>query len=197
MDTLPIVCFSLLFGLLFAAAGLHKARHRTQFAGILRDYRLLPAALTPLLSPALAMVELLLATLWLTSLAWPTLRAGVALCSALLLAVYGLAMAVNLLRGRRHIDCGCGFRTAAVGGRADSGARQLLSGWLLLRNLLLIVLALGIASGSAPRALTALDWFSLLLAVTGFLLLYGAAHQLLANRDIILSWRRPGVARHA
>lgn len=197
MDTLPIVCFSLLFGLLFATAGLHKARYSARFAGILRDYRLLPATLTPLLSPALAAVELALAMLWLASLAWPTLRAGAALGSALLLATYGLAMAINLLRGRRHIDCGCGFRTASLGRKADSGVRQLLSGWLLLRNLLLIMLALGIATGPVPRALTALDWFSLLLAVPGFLLLYGAAHQLLANRDIILSWRGPGVAPHA
>ena len=51
---------------------------------------------------------------------------GAALAIALLV-MFALAMAINLVRGRTEIDCGC-FK---------SGLRQTVSGWLVGRNLLL------------------------------------------------------------
>ena len=51
--------------------------------------------------------------------------------AAFLLTLYGLAIAINLGRGREAIDCGChGF-----------SGRQRIAGWMVVRNLLLATLA--------------------------------------------------------
>ncbi len=109
---------------LFAAAGIGKLRDRRRFDGIVVDYRLLPPRLALRIAAPLPWVELALAA---------GLLAGIRLASlgaAALLGLYGVAMAVNLARGRRLIDCGCG------------GQPQRLSGWLVLRNALLGAVAL-------------------------------------------------------
>jgi hypothetical protein len=62
--------------------------------------------------------------------------------AALLLGVFGMALAVNLARGRTSIDCGC-FR---------SDLRQALSPALLVRNAVLMAAALclvPVAGGAA------------------------------------------------
>ena len=52
--------------------------------------------------------------------------------AALLLVVFTLAVAINLFRGRREIDCGC----------FSSELKQRLSWWLVVRNVVLGGLAL-------------------------------------------------------
>ena len=63
------------------------------------------------------------------------LAAGIA---ALLLGLYAAGIVVNLRRGRRHIDCGCG-----VGSRA-----QPISAGLVVRNTVLIGLCGAVASAT-------------------------------------------------
>lgn len=150
---------------LLASAGLHKLRDARRFAAQLAAYRLLPG---PIVAPAgalLAATELGLAL----ALLIPQARPLAALGSAALLVVYAMAMAVNLARGRDHIDCGCGDRP------------QPLSPWLVLRNGLLAGLALLLTLPSGERPL---GWVDLTLGVPALLtliIIYLTVEQLLEN----------------
>jgi hypothetical protein len=114
-----------LLGLVFLAAALGKARHRLAFQGVLANYRLLPDfALVPMaltLPPLEAAVG---ATLLCSPSPWPQLAA------VGLLTVFASAMAINIARGRHHIDCGC----------FQSALKQSLSWTLVARNMALVAL---------------------------------------------------------
>jgi hypothetical protein len=101
----------------------------------------------------------------------PALRVAASLGVASVLLLYGFAIAVNLARGRRDIDCGCG----------GPAGRQTLSEALVLRNALLAAAALASALPLAPRALGWLDALTATAAVASTALLYAAASQLLAR----------------
>lgn len=124
-------------GLVFVGAGVAKLRHRVLFPGVVANYRLLPDGLVAPVAAVLPLVELALGAGLIAALVvggWFALVTGLA--AAGLLLVFAGAMAVNLRRGRGHIDCGCGHPEL----------RQPLS-WLLVgRNLVLAVplVALGL-----------------------------------------------------
>lgn len=87
------------------------------------------------------------------------------LMAAGLFAGYGLLMAAALLRGRTHIECGCG------------GAPQIVSGLTLARNAVLA--ALGIAVAALP--VTTVPPLGALIAIVAALVLaaqYGLAGKL-------------------
>lgn len=162
--------------LLFVTAGLHKLAdlpsHRAQMA----DYRVLPQALLAPVSQVLPWVELAVGFGWLV----PVSRTAAASVAAFLLLVYALAMAVNLARGRHHVSCGCGTTT---------GGDSLISPWLVGRNLALACLALWAAWVDTPAGWGWLHTFTVVLGASAMIVLYGAAHQLLANADAISQWR--------
>jgi hypothetical protein len=165
----PVASLALRAGLalLLVTAAAVKLRDLRAFAAAVAGYRLLPAALAPAAAAAFVAGELLLAVgLWLDPL-----RASCALGAALLLSLYGIAIALNLARGRRDIDCGC----------AGPLSRQSLSEALVLRNALLAGAALAAALPVAPRALGWLDLWTLASAVTATAVLYSAANALLAR----------------
>jgi hypothetical protein len=110
-------------------------------------------------------LELALALALLLSLA----GAPAALASAALLALYAVAIAANLLRGRRGIDCGCGAHPQPLGPH------------LLARNAVLIALALAAALPASGRALTALDAVSIAGGAGTLAALYAAIDAALAN----------------
>lgn len=108
-------------GLVFLSAGMAKLRNRRIFPGVVENYRLLPPALVRPVAAILPAGEVLtgaalLAGVWLAAL--PAIA---------LLLIFGWAMAVNIARGRGHIDCGCG--------RSD--LRQPLNRGLVWRNAVL------------------------------------------------------------
>lgn len=150
--------------LLFATAAWHKARDPAAFAATLRDYRLLPAALAPAAARLLIALE---ATACAALLAPPADPLGPAL-ALVLLALYSGAIAWNLARGRRHIDCGC----------LGPGRRQPLSSWLLARNALLLAGAALLWHEPAARALHPVDAVSGAGSVALLALLWSAAHRL-------------------
>ena len=156
----PVVCGAgrLFLALLFLHAGLHKLRDRRRFRAALADYRLLPAAATGPLATGLASAELALAV----ALCLPVGGAA-AVVAAALLCVYSAAMGINLLRGRREIDCGCAGPT-----------RRPLGAGLLLRNAGLIGVALVCAVPTSGRPLLWLDALTLAAAVAVATLLYAA-----------------------
>jgi uncharacterized membrane protein YphA (DoxX/SURF4 family) len=124
---------SVCVGLIFLTAGATKLRHRALLPGVIANYRLLPNRLEEPVAALLPFVELALGLALILGLA----PLPVLFVIALLLG-FALAMAINIRRGRTHIDCGCGHPEL----------RQPLSWMLVGRNLLLALLL-------APRLLSA------------------------------------------
>jgi uncharacterized membrane protein YphA (DoxX/SURF4 family) len=127
-------------GLLFVVAAWHKLRDPRRFAATLGEYRLMPARFVPVAAACVVLAEL---GAVLALVRWP--RSGAAAAAALL-AVYGSAIAVNLARARRHIDCGCG----------GPAARREIGAWMVARNALVAVAAL--AAALVPVAARELIW---------------------------------------
>jgi hypothetical protein len=163
--------------LLFATALLHKLRDRGAFRAAIADYRLLPGPVLAVAAPGLLVCEAGIAIgLWV-----PGGGALPALAAAALLALYAAAIAANLARGRRHIDCGC-FGPAA--GRA-------LHGGLVARNAVLAAIALAAALPAAPRPWIWLDALTGVAAVATGVALYVAADTALANAPRLRELRTP------
>lgn len=168
-------------GLMFALAAWHKASDAASFRVTLLEYQVLPDALVAPATRIVPIIEFLLALGWLTALYRPELTAT---ASAVVLGAYGVAIAVNLVRGRAHFDCGCGF-----GGTHDR--EQFLSWGLVVRNAILTAAALITLAPASSRALGAGDYATLVAALIAAALLFGASNQLLANRAAIDLWRKP------
>ena len=176
MDPVLAVVLRGALALLFVVAALHKLRDRDAFRATLDAYALLPSALTAPLARAVPLVELVAALL----LVAPRAAAVGASIAVLLLSVYALAMGVNLLRGRRDLDCGC----------MGPGARSPIGPELLVRNLFLIVAAL--VAGFAPfpaRALVWVDFVTVPLAVAVLAALYAAVERVLALAPTVAALR--------
>ena len=176
MDPVLAVVLRGALALLFVVAALHKLRDRDAFRATLDAYALLPSALTAPLARAVPLVELVAALL----LVVPRAAAVGASIAVLLLSVYALAMGVNLLRGRRDLDCGC----------MGPGAHSPIGPELLVRNLFLIVAAL--VAGFAPihaRALVWVDFVTVPLAVAVLAALYAAVERVLALAPTVAALR--------
>lgn len=155
----------------FAVACAHKLSSIDAFENVVTDYALMPAALAPLASRLLILCEMAVVAGLAGALRVPMTAA----LAMLLLAAYAAAMAINLARGRRDIDCGC-FGPAGNGENSHS-----LSGWLLLRNLVLIALTALLLLPVADRTLMWLDLFSIAAATAAGFAAWSAADQLMAN----------------
>lgn len=150
---------------MFATAAWGKLGAIDEFHGVVRNFRLVPDRLARPLAMILPVVELAVAAgLLIAPLAVPA-----ALTAAALLAVFGLAIAVNVLRGRTRIDCGC-FR---------NGMKQPISWVMVGRNAVLVAMALAVA-GLLPqaRAAGAADMAAGILAGTVLFLVYFSASML-------------------
>jgi len=148
--------------LLFAVAATHKLRDMTTFRGTFADYRLLPDVAARAVPAGEAAVALLL-------VAPATSALGKAAAVALLVA-YAAAIGVNLARGRRHIDCGCG----------GPHARRPIGPGLVVRNTLLAGVALAALAPVYERPLVWVDGLTISGAVLALAALYVAADRLMA-----------------
>ncbi len=166
MSVDPAIAWTLRVALaaLFATAAFHKAADLAAFAATLRDYRMLPAAVTGLLAPCFAAAEALVAV----SLLAPGWAGSAAAGGAGLLLVYTAAIATNLLRGRREIDCGC------FGPRV----RQSISGGLVARNAVLVAGAFVAALPAGSRPLVWVDAVTIVLGACVLALLLQATNAL-------------------
>ena len=162
--------------ILFAAAAVHKGRDLAGFIRTVAGYRILPDALPPILGPALVAAEGLLAV----GIAVPRFDPAGGAGAILLLGVYSIAIAINLARGRRDIDCGC----------LGPAGRQPLSGWLLARNAVLIAGGFVLASPQGSRALSWVDAFSILGGAGMLFLLWNAGNRLGATWPALQALRR-------
>ena len=179
LDPLIAKTISTGLGLMFLVAAFHKFSDGAQFRVTLLEYELLPEVLVTPFSRIVPIAELLLGGSWLMGFYQQSLTA---ICSAALLALYAVAIVINLRRGRVHFDCGCGF-----GGKSDN--EQYLSGGLVFRNLVLMALALMTLLPTGSRELGFGDYATLTAALLACSLLFGAMNQLLANRAAINTWR--------
>lgn len=165
LDPALALTLALLLAAIFAAAAIAKLRAIEVFTGVLASYRLLPDAMVQPFAYLLPIVELGTAL----HLLLPVTRPAAAAAAVLLLLLFAAAMAVNLARGRRDIDCGCFV------GRL----RQRLSWPLVVRNLLLAVGGVLLAfAETGGRALGVLDGVTIAAALGSLLLLYAAGDRL-------------------
>jgi hypothetical protein len=145
------------------AAALHKLAQPDWFAGALSGYRLLPPRAVPVTARALPVAEIALGI----GILLPVTRVPALFGLAALLSLYALAMAINLGRGRRDIDCGCG------------GAAHPLSWGLAVRNVVLAAAALMAARPMVERSMEWTDALTLVLAVLAFYGMYLMTDELL------------------
>ena len=164
--------------LLLLGAALHKARDFAAFRSAVIGYALAPERVAGAIAALLTGAEAAIAAALLAP-ASIGLRAPALVATALLLALYAAAIAVNLARGRRDIDCGC----------AGPAARQPLSEWLLARNALLIAAALLGLGGVSSRPLVWIDALTVSGGVAMLVATWLAAHRLLANAPAIARLR--------
>ncbi len=176
MDPVVDVTLRAALALLLLAAAGHKLRDLPRFRATLADYRLLPHAIVPAAAGLVAGVELAIAAALLV-LPRPALVAAAAL-----LAVYAVAIGINLARGRRHIDCGC----------AGPAARQTISGRLVARNVLLATSALAGLAPAHPRPLVWVDALTIVGSTAALAALYATLDRMLADAPALARVR--GVA---
>ena len=150
-------------GVVFALSVSHKLRDYPRFQANLAAYRIVPLRLLVVAAPLVIALEVsaILALL---------LPVGPGLWIAFgMLSGYTLALLVNLLLGRTTIDCGCGDLPTPI------------SGWLLLRNGVLLVIAFPYGTSSAAPGFAA--WILVGSTVIVLSLFYLTIEQLLANRQ--------------
>ncbi len=145
--------------ILFAGAAYSKLRHQEEFFGVVRNFRLMPEWLASPFAAVLPWLELAIAIGLLVTPAVPYAAAA----ASGLLVLFAVAIAINVARGRKAIDCGC-FRT---------GYKQPLSWLLVLRNVALAsggLLLLGV--GEASRTASLADITTGLVAAGVAMVLY-------------------------
>jgi len=169
------------FTTLFARAAWHKLSQRPSFQAELSAYKLLPDSLIRPAVYALASAEIFC----ILGLLFSNTAIVVAMT---LLLIYAVAMAVNLWRGNRYIDCGCGGWLSP---------RKTLSWALVLRNLLLALLASICLFLPLPADLSSSNLlFALLIAFTLWLL-YETIEQMMSNAQQYVHWKNQSSSRSA
>ena len=128
-------------GLVFLLAATQKMSHWRIFFGVVANYRLLPRAAVAPVAALLPPLEMIVGLLLLSAQILPWAEA----VAAALLILFAGAMAINLHRGREHIDCGCG----------QSFLKQTLSWTLVARNGVLAALLLPSLAPVGPLSMSA------------------------------------------
>lgn len=175
IDPVLVLVCSLAGASVFLSGAFAKWRERELFAAAMAGYDLIPAVAVPTASTSLILAETAIGVALLVPMAAPLAQLG----ALALLGVVTTAVAINLLRGRRGISCGCG---------GSSGDQQL--SWGLVARNVTLALALGAAALPAQdRAFSTLDYATVVLGALMLAGLYAAASQLLANHPRLWTLR--------
>lgn len=103
-----ILCGRVFVGLLLIASGVVKLLDIDSFADVVQAFALLPGKLAASVARLIPLGECLIGGLLLLAVASPHSDARRAAMAAMaLFAVFAGAVAINLMRGRRNIACGC------------------------------------------------------------------------------------------
>ncbi len=167
IDPTLVLIFRLLLALVFASAVVHKLARPRSFRAAVADYQMLPGILVTPVAAGFIVIE----CVTVIALMVPATALHGSLFACGLLLVYTSAISCNLLRGRTSIDCGC-MGPAHV---------QELNGWLLLRNLPLLAIALVSGFPAHNRSLVVWDYATVIFAVMALGMLYVTMNHLLVN----------------
>jgi len=174
------ISISALLGGLLLLAGVPKVRDHEGGLAAVRGYQLLPEAGERLVARVLPYVEILLGVLLVAGLGAPLVPAA----ATVLFLVFFAGLTINLLRGRRELDCGC-FAFAKTEGSAPR------IGWFHAgRALVLAALAasLLLAPGGYGIGVTPVADYA--LGLTLAVLVLAIALAVLAVRAVIQPGRR-------
>jgi uncharacterized membrane protein YphA (DoxX/SURF4 family) len=149
----------ILLAALLLGAGMSKIVKVRDFEEVVRGYELLPQLLVPAFARVLPVAELLAG---ISLLIDPLAQYG-ALAGLGLFATFGAAVAINLVRGRRSIACGCFGKHG-----------QQLSWVIVTRNGILGAVAglvwAGPPTGTLPETTSSTTWITsalMVVALTG------------------------------
>ena len=171
IDVILAHAAGLMLAWIIGTAGLHKLRYRSHYAALIDAYQILPREAVRSAGILLGAAEL---TAGVLIGAAPCLMAGpVAVIG--LLCLYCGAIGINLLRGRRDIDCGCGGPLRS----------RPIAPWMLLRNAVLILLGAWLGLRTAGCAAGPGEWFAA-AAIAGLGVLLYLALDFLMSRDSLL-----------
>jgi uncharacterized membrane protein YphA (DoxX/SURF4 family) len=172
LDSIIVSVLRILLAGVLLEAAFHKLRDLPSFRVSLEAYGLVPTSGLRPVGVFLPLCEGVVGLALLASCIAPSFDTGTApLLAAGLFALYTAAIAINLARGRRRIDCGCGA----------PGERQELSGSLVLRNIGLIGVALIAALPPLVRPFGFVDMFTLVAGSLALFALWQGASTLLVN----------------
>ncbi len=156
---------------LLLSAAWHKLRDPIAFWQAVSGYHLLPEELERPVSRIIPIAEMTVALSLLVFSA-----SALPVFAALTLWIfYGGAIAINLLRGRDTLDCGCG----------GIGADQQIHWGLVVRNGVLTVVTSLFLFPATGRALGWFDYATAGFAVLILLLIYATAEHLLRNAALL------------
>jgi hypothetical protein len=156
----------LTIAVIFTLAAFHAMREWAVFGGIVEQYRIAPRWLAQIAARMLPPLELAAAA----ALVLPRTSSAGAVLGLCVMALFTLAITINLARGRMSIDCGCG-----------GASGQQLSPGLVLRNLVVgfgLVVALVAPTSGVVDGVTTIAVIGASLALIA---LYFAANQLMTN----------------
>ncbi|MCY1419407.1 Methylamine utilization protein MauE [compost metagenome] len=171
-DPIFVIASAITVAVILASAATHKVRAPARFARQVEEYQLLPKVLVRLFARLLPLLELATALALLA----PFSRPFAAPVAAGLLGLYAAAIGFNLWRGRKDIDCGC----------AGPDQSQPIRPALLLRNSVLVGLAVVASLAPHAREMGFFDGFVAIAASAVALLVYAAVDGLLANSPRLL-----------
>lgn len=158
-------------GAVLLIGAIEKLRDPSAFRESVRHYQLLPAVMVPAFAGAVPLLEVLAGA---SLLPVAGRQIGALLATGLLLT-FTAALVINLQRGRRGIDCGCGGIASAP-----------LGGGLVLCNLGLMLLAVLAAMPVHGRPTGWLDFVAAGFATAFLLGLYALAHTVLGNQSHLI-----------
>jgi len=121
-------------GALFIWAAVTKLPDMAAFAQDVANYRVIPAALVPLLAAAVVGIELLAGIALVTGV----MERSAAAVLAVLLGAFTVLLTQALLRGI-DLRCGC------------FGGDERASWWTVVRDLVMLATAIAVARGRAPE----------------------------------------------
>jgi len=151
--------------LLFASASAHKLRDLKRFEEIFSAYGLLTGVARLRMSWSIPVLELAVAG----GLLFDESRPYAAAVGIVLLLTYGAAIAVNLMRGRRDLACGCG----------GPDERRPIAAWMVWRNILVASCLAATFVPSTTRPLNFTDAVTVVFGVLTVALIYLCVDQLM------------------
>ena len=164
MQTIFIIGISL-FGYLFLTSALGKIKRFKNHEKIIRAYQIVPYKSTKFFAVLDVSFEVIVGLFLVTSI---FLEISIPFASFMLL-VYSIAVSINLLRGRKELDCGCG---GIVGDNK-------ISIFLVIRNITFIMILILLGNSMKFEGIQEYNqmyWIVQLLIVQFIILIYAYRH---------------------